>query len=67
MRLFGCLLSGGINENVLHFVLSPSCMVRMKSFVQFVIFKLLSYCFEETIGFDREASFASRRALRLIR
>ena len=27
---------------------------------QFVIFKPLSYCFEETIGFDVKASFASR-------
>ena len=28
--------------------------------VQFVIFKPLSYCFKETIGFDVKASFASR-------
>ena len=34
---------------------------------QFVIFKPLSYCFEETIGFDVKASFASRPVLRLIR
>ena len=34
---------------------------------QFVIFKPLSYCFEETIGFDVKASFASRPELRLIR
>ena len=34
---------------------------------QFVIFKLLSYCFEETIGFDVNASFASRSVSRLIR
>ena len=27
---------------------------------QFVIFKPLSYCFEETLGFDVKASFASR-------
>ena len=27
---------------------------------QFVIFKPLSYCFKETIGFDVKASFASR-------
>ena len=35
--------------------------------VQFVIFKPLSYCFEETIGFDVKASFASRSGSRLIR
>ena len=34
---------------------------------QFVIFKPLSYCFEETIGFDVKASFASRPESRLIR
>ena len=28
--------------------------------VQFVIFNPLSYCFEEAIGFDVKASFASR-------
>ena len=34
---------------------------------QFVIFKpLLSYCFEETIGFDIKASFTSRPVSRLI-
>ena len=33
----------------------------------FVIFKPLSYCFEETIGFDVKASFASRPLWRLIR
>ena len=27
---------------------------------QFVIFNLLSYCFEEIIGFDVNSSFASR-------
>ena len=27
---------------------------------QFVVFKPLSYCFEEAIGFDVKASFASR-------
>ena len=31
-----------------------------KPLYQFVIFKLLSYCFEERIGFDLKASFASR-------
>ena len=34
---------------------------------QFVIFKSLSYCFEETIGFGVKASFASRPVSRLIR
>ena len=34
---------------------------------QFVIFKPLSYCFEETIGFDVKASFASRPVSRLLR
>ena len=34
---------------------------------QFVIFKPLSHCFEETIRFDVKASFASRPVLRLIR
>ena len=28
--------------------------------LQFVIFKPLTYCFKETIGFDVKASFASR-------
>ena len=34
---------------------------------QVVIFKPLSYCFKETIGFDVKASFASRPVSRLIR
>ena len=34
---------------------------------QFVIFKPLSYCFEETIGFDVRTSFAGRPLSRLIR
>ena len=34
---------------------------------QFVIFNPLSYCFEETIGFDVKASFTSRPESRLIR
>ena len=37
------------------------------TFYQFVIFKPLSYCFEERIGFDVKASFASRPESRLIR
>ena len=39
----------------------------MLSHFQFVIFKLLSYCFKETIRFDVKASFASRPVSRLIR
>ena len=35
--------------------------------IQFVIFKPLSYCFEEIIGFDIKAAFASRPVSRLIR
>ena len=35
--------------------------------IQFVIFKPLSYCFKETIGFDVKASFTSRPMSRLIR
>ena len=35
--------------------------------IQFIIFKPLSYCFEETIGFDVKASFTSRPVSRLIR
>ena len=38
-----------------------------KSTLQFVIFKWLSHCFEETIGFDVKASFASRPLSHLIR
>ena len=34
---------------------------------QFLLFKLLSYCFKETIGFDVKASFTSRPVSRLIR
>ena len=33
---------------------------------QFVIFNLLSYCFEEIIGFDVKTSFTSRPVSRLI-
>ena len=35
--------------------------------IQFVIFKPLSYCFEETIEFDVKVSFASRSLSRPIR
>ena len=37
----------------------------VKSTIQFVIFKRLSYCFKETIGFDVNVSFASRPLSRL--
>ena len=33
---------------------------------QFVIFKPLRYCFQETVGFDVKASFVSRPVSRLI-
>ena len=33
----------------------------------FVIFRLLSYCVEETIGFDVKASFVSRPVSRLFK
>ena len=38
-----------------------------KKIVQFVIFKPLNYCFEETIEYDVKASFESRPESRLIR
>ena len=41
--------------------------LSQKTITQFVIFKPLSYCFQETIGFDIKASFASRPESRLIR
>ena len=44
-----------------------SAEVRLINGEQFVIFKLLSYCFEETIGFDVKSSFTSRLVSRLVR
>ena len=44
--------------------ISENCSVLWN---QFVIFRLLSYCFKETIWFDVKASFASRPVSRLIR
>ena len=44
------------------FIIGNKVRVR----IQFVIFKPLSYCFEETIGFDVKASFASRPVSPLI-
>ena len=38
-----------------------------KKVLQFVSFKALGYCFEETIGFDLKALFASCPVSRLIR
>ena len=35
--------------------------------MQFVVFKPLSYCFEETIGFDVKALFARPPVPRLIK
>ena len=48
---------------------SPALLDLVLSFDAslFVIFKPLSYCFEETIGYDVKASFASRPLSRLIR
>ena len=46
---------------------APKCQTGYTSSTQFVIFKPLSYCFEETIVFDVKASFASRPLSRLIR
>ena len=51
------------NSYVFVFTLPPSWHGTM----QFVIFKPLSYCFAETIGFNVKASFASRPLSRLIR
>ena len=38
-----------------------------KLLIQFAIFKPLSYCCEETIGFDVKVSFARRQVSRLIK
>ena len=43
-------------------------MILNMSFIrQFLLFKPLHYCFEETIGFNIKASFESRPVSRLIR
>ena len=44
--------------------LSVSCDYAQ---INFSVCKPLSYCLEETIGFDEKASFASRPLSRLIR
>ena len=43
------------------------CNSKAYNLSQYLIFKPLSYCFEETIGFEVKASFASRPVSRLIR
>ena len=40
------------------FILSKNKILNNVSMYQFVVFKPLSYCFEETIGFDVKSSFA---------
>ena len=42
-------------------------LMMEKLSIQFAIFKPLSYCCEETIGFDGNTSFARRQVLRLIK
>ena len=42
-------------------------LLKKKKYSQVVIFKPLSYCFEETIGYDIKGSFASRPVSRLIK
>ena len=42
-------------------------ILNMPFIKQFLLFKPLSCCFKETIGFDVKASFASRPVSRLIR
>ena len=49
-----------------HWSIFGSAKEFNESVIQFVIFKPLSYCFWETIGFDVKASFASRPRSRLI-
>ena len=41
--------------------------IDLEKLIQFITFKPLSYRFEETIGFDVKASFASRPESRLTR
>ena len=57
------------NENVptAHNLKNQATQGKSKPRVQFVIFKPLRYFFEEIIGFDVKASFASRPVSRLIR
>ena len=46
---------------------SLKCVRDMIITYEFVVFKLLSYCFEETIGFDLKVSFVRRSVSRLIK
>ena len=41
--------------------------LKLASLGQFVVFKPLSYCFEETVGFDVKAKFARPPVSRLIK
>ena len=50
-----------------HYITGGQYFVNEIFSTQFVIFKPLSYCFEETIGFDVKSSFVSRPVSRLIR
>ena len=63
---YKCLTDDWFRLHV-HWDMSESFRIRpFGTHVQFVIFKPLSYCFEETIGLDVKASFASRPVSRLI-
>ena len=50
-----------------HFNRSSKGVMAPDVHIQFVIFKPLSYCFKETVGFDAKASFGNRPLSRLIR
>ena len=53
-----CYMHGSLffSENTaVYYILK--CYMHGSS-IQFVVFKSLSYCFEETIGFDKSTSFA---------
>ena len=62
-----------VSTNARHFTPSPLAIttgyVTVLLFVlnKFLIFKPLSYCFEEAIGFDVRASLGSRPVSSLIR
>ena len=47
----------------------PKVLLFTKSWnaIQLVVFKPISYCFEETIGFDKQTSFARPPVLPLIK
>ena len=50
-----------------HFNRSSKGVMAPDVHIEFVIFKPLSYCFKETVGFDAKASFGNCPLLRLIR